>query len=198
MLQRPVSELERAQYRLAGRPPMPPVASGSGVQRVRNEPPGSKPSPARPGGRCSRRCACWSGRPGRPLSKSNPRSSYGFTRSGLGTRVVRGSRAGLVRARALLPLRARTLRGPVAVCRPLSRFPLVLTALVDAQGTAGERALEPVSTCEVACDGATQSVLDASAGATLRFRRACKDTEREHQHCGVCDKSHANLRPPPT
>lgn len=195
MLQLPVSGLERAQYRLAGRPPMPPR-----VVRVRGSAGEERASGFKGLASTPRRALLPSLRllvtstSATPLEVEPKILVRVHSLRARESRRARIATRGLVRARALLPLRARTLRGPVAVCRPLSRFPLILTALVDPKRTAREGALQPVSTGEVPGDGATQSILDASAGATLRFRRARKDTEREHQSCGVCGHSHA--KPP--
>jgi hypothetical protein len=80
--------------------------------------------------------------------------------------------------------RGSALRNPVPDFVLLSNLALVLSALIDTEGTASERSFDPMSACKMTGDGPAEPILKATTWTALSFCRACGDAKREHDRDG--------------
>jgi hypothetical protein len=76
--------------------------------------------------------------------------------------------------------RGSALRNPVPDFVLLPDLALVLSALIDTEGTASERSFDPMSACKMTGDGPAEPVLKTAARTALSLCRACGDGKREH------------------
>jgi hypothetical protein len=73
--------------------------------------------------------------------------------------------------------RGSALRNPVPDFVLLSNLALMLSALIDTEGTARERSFDPMSACKMTGDGPAEPVLKTAARTALSLCRACGDAK---------------------
>jgi hypothetical protein len=79
---------------------------------------------------------------------------------------------------------AWTFGNPVPDFVLLPDLALILSALVDTEGTARERAFDPMPACEMTSNSPAEPVLKAPTWTVLSFCRACGDAKREYDGGG--------------
>jgi hypothetical protein len=80
--------------------------------------------------------------------------------------------------------RAWTFGNPVPDFVLLPGLALVLSALVDTEGTARERSFDPMPACEMTSNSPAEPVLEAPSWTALSFCRACGNSKGEHDDGG--------------